>query len=153
MIACDPVWLFSWNYQVKGSAAGETARIERRWFSEQGAIETPRARYQIVKQGIFSGTWHLERDETVVAVARKPNPLTRRFEITFAGQFAVLEAQSMFSRAMRLTTPNGAGGSIVPLHPFTRRATMDLPGIPFDIQCFALWLTVLMWRRAAKNNS
>jgi len=41
MITFDPVGLFSWNFQWRGDAPGETATVMLGWFVEPGAIETP----------------------------------------------------------------------------------------------------------------
>jgi hypothetical protein len=151
MIECLPIGICAWNYRLTGATPDETARLTFDWLSEQGEIRTLGASYLVSKVGIFSGTWQLEREDEVVAVARKLNPFTRIFEIEFRGGIAVLEAESPFFRAMVLRMPDGEGGSIRPVHPLTRRATMEMAGVPFEIQCFAFWLTALMWRRAANS--
>ena len=41
-------------------------------------------------------------------------------------------------------------GSIVPENSFTRRAMVTLPdGWPLPVQSFAMWLTVIHWKRDA----
>lgn len=84
----------------------------------------------------------------MIVLARKTSPVQRRFELEYEGGTAILEAESVFRRAMRLTTDSGTGGLyIAPLHAFTRRAVMEMNRVPFAVQCAAFWLTVLMWRR------
>lgn len=152
MISCTPAGFCSWDFRLRGTAPGEVATITFQWFTEQGTIETPGACFQVVKPGLLKGEWQFERDGAVAAVGRKTSPFARRFEIEFDGQAAVLEAESAFGRAMRLTTPGG-GGRIAPLHAFTRRATITVSGVPFHIQCVAFWLTALTWRRSAEANA
>lgn len=152
MIRCDPIGICSWTFRLTGATPDEAATIRFQWVSEEGTIHTPRTCYQVVKLSMFSGTWQLEQDEAVVAVARKRNPFVRRFEIEYGNRCAVLEAETALSRVMKLSTPN-AGGYIAPAHPFTRRGTIEVVGIPFEIQCFAFWLTALIWRRAASSSA
>lgn len=153
MIRCDPMGICSWNYRLTGAATEQTANIIIYWPGEQGAIATPSGSFQVHKPGMLGGVWQLELNGIVVAVAEKPNPFTRRIEIKSGEVTAVLEAESPFSRNMRLSAPDGKSGLIAPAHPFTRRATMEETGLPFDLQCFAFWLSVILWRRAANNNA
>jgi hypothetical protein len=153
MIRCDPIGICSWTFRLTGTTSDETATIRFRWVSEEGTIDTPRAHYQVAKSGMFSGIWQLEQDGAVVAVARKRNPFLRRFEIEYDDQCAVLEAQTALSRVMKLSTPNAGGGYIAPAHPFTRRGTIEVVGIPFEIQCFAFWLTALLWKRDSSSDA
>lgn len=62
-------------------------------------------------------------------------------------------ATSTFSRARVFTAPNQGGGTIAPACWLSRRATMDIAGVPFAIQCFAFWLTALIWKRNAQSHS
>ncbi|MCX7009741.1 MAG: hypothetical protein NTY53_21280 [Kiritimatiellaeota bacterium] len=153
MIRCDPMGICSWNYRLTGEAEEQTATIEIYWPGEQGAITTPSVHYQVVKLGMFSGTWQLGLNGKIVAMAEKPNPLTRRFEIKFGEETAILEAESPLSRIMVLSTPDGKSGVITPAHPFTRRATMEDTGLPFELHCFAFWLSAILWRRAANSSA
>jgi hypothetical protein len=153
MIRCDPIGICSWAFRLTGPTSDEAATIRFRWVSEEGTIDTPKACYHVAKLGMFSGTWQLERDGAVAAVARKRNPLLRRFEIEYDGRRAVLEAQTALSRVMILNTPNAGGGTIAPAHPFTRRGTIEVVGIPFEIQCFAFWLTALIWKRDSSSDA
>lgn len=153
MVACNPLGLFSWNYRLTGPTPDESATVEFQWLSEQGLISTPRGQYRVSKSGILSGSWILSQGGKPMADARKPNPFTRRFEIDFGDRSAVLEPESALFRPMILTMPDGGGGRIAPLHPFTRRATMDMAGVPFHMQCFAFWLAALMWKRAASSSA
>ncbi len=153
MIRCDPMGICSWSYRLTGAAAEQTATLVIYWPGEQGAIATPNGNYQVHKPRMLGGVWQLELNGDVVAVAEKPNPFTRRFEIKSGAGSAVLEADSPFSRNMVLAAPDGKSGLIAPAHPFTRRATMEETGLPFELQCFAFWLSVILWRRAANNSA
>lgn len=153
MITCKPTSLFSWNYLLQGETPDETATVEFNWFSEQGTITAGPEVYTVAKLGVFSGTWQLEQGHAVLAVARKPNAFTRRFEIEYGPRTGIPEAVSAFSNAMQFIAPNHGGGTISPAHWFSRRATLDIAGVPFPIQCFLFWLTALTWKRSSESHS
>lgn len=150
MIRCLPKGICSWNFDI---AAGEhSASVEFSWLSEQGNITIDGEYYEVRKHGPFSGQWTLEANSTTVATAQKSSAFTRTFELETSSGAVVLHAQSALGRTMLL---EGAGfdGVIAPDHPFTRRASITGKISDFRTVCFAFWLTVLLWRRASKNNS
>lgn len=129
---------------------GWRATVRLRPMRERGRIELGDVEYAVVKHGIASGKWTLEGAGGILLTARKHNPFTRRFGIVGAGVQADLRAPSVVSRRMELTG-GGVHCRIRPQHGFTRRATIvgDCADVP--LVCFAFWLTVLTWRRAANT--
>lgn len=119
---------------------------------EQGSIEIEGSDFVVRKQGFASGIWTLESGGRVLLTARKENPFRRTLIISGHGTETQLRAASVFSRSMIL---NGRDIDcrIEPLHPFTRRATITGQCAEPQITCFAFWLTVVLWRRAAGNNA
>lgn len=150
MIQCTPRGICSWSYLLHGE--GHSGEIALRAFGEGGEVIADGAPFDVRKGGWLSGEWTLTQLGHPVLIAHKPSAFRRRFEFSGPAGAGVLEAGSAFSRAMRLDAA-GANCSIVPVHAFTRRAQIEGRFEDFRVVAFAFWLTVLMWRRAANNNS
>jgi len=149
MIRCIPKGLCSWNFDI--DANGHSASVEFNWVGEQGAITIDGEPHDVRKHGAFSGHWTMDSNSKTVATAQKSSVFTRSFELTTSSGSIVLRARSAFGRTMLL---EGAGfdAVIAPIHSFTRRASIAGNISDFRIACFAFWLTVLLWRRAAKSD-
>lgn len=144
MIECSPVSVFSWCFRCEGR--GVDGLVSLRLFGEQGELELNGDRYQIVKNGFFSGSWEAGCDGRTVGVARKRNAFTRTFDIDWGGVAWELGALGL-GRTMRLHG-NGGDMRIAPLHPFTRRCRIEGDGADPALALFGLWLTALTWRRS-----
>ena len=152
MLTCLPRSICSWNFLVRGTTGGE-AGLTFNWFTEQGTIDWNGTEYQVVKHGLFSGHWTLEGPEGVVVEAQKTSAFTRTFDLDTDSGPWTLQAQSVFTRAFELARSGTQFGTIVPMHMFTRRATIDCEEEVDELtQLFAFWLVVITWKRAAKNN-
>lgn len=153
MIECLPKSLCSWNFTLGGLSSG-TATVEYDWLAEQGRILVGNIAYEVRKHGVFSGHWTLERSGHVIADARKPSALMRSFEITGEGVEFSLRAVSALTRAFEMELGRKIVGRVSPVHPFTRRATIQCSDvIPEHLQLFAFWLVGLSWKRSASSNS
>lgn len=150
MIECRPRGLFSWNFDLTDPS--HQASVEFNWVGEQGAIDIDGVRHEVAKHGVFSGQWELVCQGIRVFSARKSSPFTRTFEIRGAGTSASLRAESAMGRTMVLEG-SGLACRISPAHPFTRRAGISGTCDDFRLACFAFWLTVLTWRRAASSGA
>jgi hypothetical protein len=150
MIYCTPRGLCSWDYDL--AASGHSASAEFNWVDEQGSMTIGGEYHGVRKHGVFSGHWTLEAHSAAIATAQKANAFTRSFHLATTSGSVALSAQSALERTMLL---HGAGfdGVIAPVHPFTRRATITGQIPDFRTACFAFWLTVLLWRRAAHSSS
>ncbi len=149
MIACTPASLLSWNFRLTGG--GHAAEVTYNWLSEQGRIQAGPETFQVIKQGMLSGTWTLQGPDGVRAKAVKSTPLTRTFEIETSSGPVTLRAESLMGRTMVLLG-SGYGCRIAPAHWFTRRATIEGDFRDFPSLCFAFWLTSLLWRRNAQSS-
>lgn len=149
-IQCSPRGLCSWDYLLQGK--GHRAIAEFDWFGEKGRLDIDHQSHTVSKQGFFSGEWSLKSTGGTIFTARKSSAFTRTFEIHGPTASATLRAQSAFGRTM-LLQGNRVGCSISPAHPFTRRASIVGNCEDFKLAAFAFWLTALVWRRAAGNNS
>ena len=153
MMTCLPASLCSWDYRVLGGDLGN-ALLRFNWMSEQGTITVNHVAYSVVKHGVMSGRWTLEQGGNVSAEATKPSALFRALEISGFGARLELKATSAFSRSFELTREGNVLGRIVPAHPLTRRATIEISEPVHEVlQLFSFWLVALMWKRASQNNS
>jgi hypothetical protein len=153
MIRCKPKGLCSWDFFLDGE--GHHASVEFNWQGEQGAITADGMPFEVRKHGFLSGHWTLERNRERVASAQKANPFTRTFEIQHDQESLILCAEFAFGRSFRLQRPEDPIATIRPYHAFTRRATIETfaQKCDFPMICFAFWLVVLNWRRAASAAS
>lgn len=153
MIACTPRGLCSWNYTLKGD--GHSAEAALQMFTEQGSLVVDGVDFEIRKHGFASGLWTLEREASVIISAQKSSPLTRTVELSNAEASWTLEAESAFGRSFRVQRGGSIVAAIRPAHMFTRRAMIELvrDDGDFTAVCFAFWLAVIAWRRAASKNS
>lgn len=150
MIECLPCGICSWNYDLSGD--GHRAETILRLLGEQGELGVDGESFSVVKEGVWSGCWRLESASGVLFTAQKSSAFMRTFEISGRAGGAVLSADSAFKRAMRLEGDQ-ANVTIRPVHAFTRRAVITGEAQDFRLVAFAFWLTALLWRRAASNNS
>ncbi len=151
MLTCLPQSICSWNYLI--TEPDITASIEFDFWTEQGKISVDPDFY-FVQHAWLSGEWSLVSENGTIALAVKPNPLTRVFEVSYGNDFLILRAQSPLTRSFLIEQSNALLGTIEPMHPFTRRAFIDCSrSLTIPIQLFLFWLAVLMWRRAASNSS
>jgi hypothetical protein len=86
----------------------------------------------------------------VLARAEKPSLFCRSFIIRYKERSYKLTAESVLRRAFVLFDGEHQIGSIVPEHPFSRSSVVTLPdNWPLPIKSFAIWLTIVHWRRDA----
>ena len=149
-ITFRPQSFFSWNFELSGER--DRAKVEFHWLTEQGEITTQDGNYKIVKDGFLSGRWDLlSEDGKTQYSAHKPNPFTRRFEITGPGLQGVLQASGL-GRRMNFTS-RGGDLSIATNHLFTRGGQIQGTIDDFALSSFAFWLSALTWRRMARRNN
>jgi hypothetical protein len=152
MLTCLPRSICSWDFRIRGTTGGE-ANLTFNWFTEQGTVEWNGTVYDVVKHGPFSGHWTLEWPDGVVIEAQKTSAFARRFELESDSGPITLQALSIFTRAFELLQTDSVVGTITPMHPFTRRATIQCQARVDELtQLFSFWLVVITWKRAARNN-
>ena len=104
---------------------------------------------------MFSGHWTLERAGQEVASAQKTTAFGRTFEMQTPMGSLSLSAAYPIGRTFRLERSGNALAMISPVHPFTRRASIQTitKDYDFPIISFSFWLAALTWRRAAAQSS
>jgi hypothetical protein len=153
MIHCKPKGLCSWDFFLDGEA--HHASLEFNWLGEQGTITADEEPFEVRKHGMLSGYWTLNHGGGTVASAQKSSPFTRTFEVQTADASLLLRAESAFGRSFCVEHSEEVIATIRPDHAFTRRATIETLAQKWDFPtlCFAFWLVVLTWRRAASSSS
>ena len=143
MITCKPTGFFSWTFRLTGSTPKETASVAFPRFHKQGYIQTSDANYKVIEPGPLGRNWLLEQNGETVAIAINDG---RRFTIEYNGVSAVLDSPSPQSKIMTLTSSDGGRGRIEHTRLFKQQLTMDIAGVPFQIQCLAFYLAVQIIR-------
>jgi len=153
MLTCIPQSICSWDFRVSGASSGPAA-LTFNFLTEQGGISVGGTELTVRKHGWLSGRWSLERGGDPCADAHKPNAMLRSFEVRSGAVQLTVTAQSAFTRCYDIRSDGSVIGTILPAHPFTRRAFIECSSsVPDLLQLFSFWLAVLTWRRAAANNS
>lgn len=151
MLTCLPQSICSWNYLI--TEPDIAASIEFDFWTEQGKITLGSDLY-FVQHTWLSGEWSFVSENSILALAVKPNPFTRIFQISCGNDSLILKAESPLTRSFLIEQSSVLLGTISPMHPFTRRAFIDCSqSLAIPIQLFLFWLVVLMWRRAANNSN
>jgi hypothetical protein len=148
MLTCLPKSICSWDFRVLGASV-QPAAVDFDLWSEQGAIHLGSTTFVVRKHGPLSGRWTLELDGDVHCEAQKS--LLRVFHVRHRDLEIDLRARP-FSRTFDLAVAGRAMGSIVPVHPMTRRTVIEHdPAVPEPLVLFCFWLAALTWRRSRRD--
>ena len=149
-VSCLPRGICSWDFDLLGY--GHQGVADFNWANESGMVLADGGSFRVEKQGMTSGRWVLKDGLESLYTAQKDSAFSRRIEIDGGGLNLVLEPQSWVSRVMNCRGQE-TDFTIAPMHCFTRRAKMRGKWTDFRLAAFAFWLSALMWRRSASNNS
>jgi len=142
---------FTWNFSLLD---GERllADIHFSSWRERGVLTVKGVDYSVYRESML-GDFLLEQAGSVIARAEKPSAFQRSFIIKYEERSYTLQAESVFRRAFVLLDGEHQIGSIVPESAFTRNSVVTLPDHwPLQIKSFAIWLTIVHWRRDANAN-
>ena|SRR5271157_3624054 len=149
MLALVPHNVLSWDFSVLRDGS-PVAEIDVSWFREKGTLTVDGVQYPVYREHLMSGAFILEFNGTQLARAEKPSALFRCFLVKHAGQTYTLKAETALFRKFVLLENDREVGSITPEGPIIRNAMVDLPdNLPLPVQVFLIWLTVILWKRAA----
>jgi len=141
-------WL-GWNFDLLDTDR-KIAEIKTSTLPESGTLSIDGASYRAYRESMFSGDYFLDEDGQTIAQAQKPSPFRSTFHITCADRSYTLKKQSFVGRTFILLEGDREVGSIRPEGILTRKAVVSLPEVmPMPVQLFALWLTIILWRREA----
>lgn len=152
MIRCLPKGVCSWNFILEGD--GILAELTYGSFKEKGTIVLNGYSYEVNKPSMMSGEWTLTQAGREIATARKESVFKRTFSVTMGLDEWQLRAESSLGRSFLIVRSNKMIGQISPMHPFTRRAKIEMVNPEYDgkLVAFSFWLVALMWRRAASSS-
>ena len=141
---------YSWDFTVS-QASTRVAAVDMSCWLEKGQLTIEGATYDVYREG-FRGPYILERSGSVIARAEKPSAFYRSYQIRYLDRQYTLEAPSAFRRAFVVLEGTRQIGSIEPISAFKCDAKADLPeGWPVAVRAFAIWLTMLQWRRQSRG--
>jgi hypothetical protein len=143
---------FSWNFSLfDGDRA--LAEVKLSSWRERGTLMVEGVEYTVYRESFF-GDFLLQQSGSMLARAEKPSIFYRSFIIRYKEKSYTLQAESAFRRAFVLLDGDREVGSIVPKSAFTRNSVVTLPDEwPLPIKSFAIWLTIVHWRRDANAGS
>lgn len=151
MLELVPRLSMSQRYSVRRDGI-EVAEVDLAWWKEGGRLEVEGGTYGLRREGVKSGAFTLSQDGQVLVAAHKPSALRNRFEVEHDGQRYELVKAGWWMRRFELRAGGSTVGSVAPLHPFTRRARVSLPGeLPLPVKVFLAALVALMWRRGSSG--
>lgn len=149
MLELVPHSVLSWDFSVLREGV-PVAEIDVSWFREKGVLTVDGVQYPVYREHLLSGAYILELNGTQLARAEKPSALFRCFLVEHAGKTYTLQAETAVFRKFVLLDDDREVGSITPEGPLIRNAMVDLPdNLPLPVQVFLIWLTVILWKRAA----
>ena len=153
MISCLPKGICSWDFWL--DMEGGKVSLVFNLMGEQGALTIEGETYLVRKHGMGSGHWSLELDGQEVASAQKVSMLSRKIEMSTPMGELVLSPESALGRCFKLFCEEQLLAKIEPMHPFTRRSTIQLDAADYDSPtlAFAFWLVLMSWRRAQQRSS
>jgi hypothetical protein len=121
-------------------------------WREKGVISVDGVDYRVYRESAF-GDFVMEHAGSIPVRASKPSIFHREFLIRYQDRTYTLRARSWFSRAYVLREGSTEVGSLVPQNWGTYRSTVILPdGWPLYVKAFAMWLTIIHWKRSASSS-
>ena len=146
-----PHSMLSWDFSVLRDGT-PVAEIDVSWFREKGVLTVEGVQYPVYREHVLSGAFILEFNGTPLARAEKPSALFRSFLVEHGDKTYTLKAETALFRKFVLLDNDVEIGSITPAGPLVRRASVDLPDdLPLPVNVFLIWLTILLWKRAAEK--
>jgi hypothetical protein len=147
--AVPKAWL-AWDFDVRDDGGQTLGEVRLSSWRERGAVCAAGLEYRVFRECLL-GAFVLEEDGRPLARAVKTSALFRSFEIEHEGRSLTLKALSAVRRAMVLSEGEIVVGTIEPEGILTRRARIQmLDELPFVLKLFAIWLTMLLWKRESE---
>jgi len=153
VLTLSPHNWFSWNFSLFDGEERPLAEVNLSSWRERGTLMVEGVEYDVYRESPL-GDFLLQRSGSVLARAEKPSMFLRSFIIKYQQKSYTLRAESAFRRAFVLLDGEREIGSIVPKGVFTRNSVVTLPdNWPLPVKSFAIWLTIMHWRRDANAGS
>jgi hypothetical protein len=125
--------------------------VSLKFWRERGAIACAEGSFTVWRQSGW-GAYVLDQGGAVIASAEKEGTFSRTFLIPSTAGPLTLKPRGIWQRAMVLHDGDAEIGWISPAGIWSRSARIDLPEqLPVAMRLFLLWLTLILWRRAASS--
>lgn len=161
MLEARPVGFASWNYKVF-EGKSEIARLSFRTFSYSGTLHVGEVPFTL-KSPWISRRYAMLFEGVRVASADQASRMTRNVNVRLSGTLIdrpdeevvryTLKPRTFFSNDFELREDGERVGSVKRGGIFSRRARVNLPGLPLSAQVFVLALVVIQWRQASGGGS
>lgn len=141
-------WL-SWDFSLQQPTGEKVGEVSLSSWRERGSFLVAGVSYRVRRDGLLGPFLAEASDGLRVASAIKPSALRRQFTITHGERQYDLKAVSSLRRECALFDEgNRRVGQVRPESWFGRRARVEFDEqVPSLLQAFAIWLTLLLWKR------
>ena len=145
MMVGAPHW-FSSDFDVR-EAERHLAHADVSAWREKGILTIGGVGHRVYREGL-RGDFLLERDGRVLARATKPSALRHRVLIRHDDRTYELDKRSFWTRTFVVRSGHTEIGTLSLTSAWRRHAAVELPEQwPLPLKIFAIWLTVILWRR------
>jgi hypothetical protein len=145
-----PKHWFSWDFRIEDAVGMPWGEVGLSTWRERGLVVVGGQQYEVSRQGL-TGPFVLEGPGGELARAVKGSAFKHEFTLKVEGREYTLSRLSWWPREYGLFADTTRVGSVTPESWFCRRAEASLPDdVPGFAQAFVVWLTLLMWKRAAR---
>ena len=152
MLRAIPKGWFSHDFWLLDPNGKSIAEVLLSSWRENGAVVVDGAAYPIQRQGLVGPFILFAPDGSEAASAIKPKAFRRTFTISHIQRQYMLTAVSAFRRECGLFDGNRPIGAITPESWLSRRAkVLFADEVPLPLQAFAVWLTLLLWKREGES--
>jgi hypothetical protein len=149
MLSARPKKWWSWDYALRDAEGAHVSDLHLSSWRERGRLALGGSEYGVRREGLC-GPFVLEKDGAARARARKTSFWRPEFEIEYEGDRYILKKRSMWRETVVLRQGNEELGTIRHTAWYRRDARIELADrLPLVLKVFALWLTLLLWKRDA----
>jgi hypothetical protein len=147
MLTAVPYGFWAPEYVLGDEAGKALARVKLHWGGESGTITLDGTALTINRDGM-TGPWHAWASGNVVATVIKPSAFSRSFQIT-VGSAEYRLVPRAWSSSFDLFAGDQRMGGLERRSFLSRKMAVFLPDdLPLMVRAIAVWIVLLMWRRA-----
>jgi hypothetical protein len=147
MLTVIPSHWFSWDFRLEDASGVPWGHAAVSAWRERGSVAVGDQQFRVSRDGL-AGPFVVVGPNGESANAEKASMFKQEFRVHVGGEEYTLRRVSWWQREFALTRGGARVGTIAAVSWFSRRATAQLPDdMPAWACAFAVWLTVLMWKR------
>jgi len=152
MLTAVPDSYWGYDYLLHREDGQTVGRVKINWgWGESGTVTAGDTFLEIEREG-RTRPWFVRSQGQVVASIVKPSAFSRSFEIQWNQLQFRLEPRT-WSSSFELFCGTQCFGSLDRYGLFSRKMNVNLSDtVPLALQAIAVWVVLLMWRRAARSS-